>query len=54
MSEYNLTNGSHWSTRIELNYIDNLISGKWMAPSVQLTDRDKLLTNHRRSGLLMG
>ena len=46
MSEYQLTNGSHWSTAMELDHIDNLVSGRWMAPSVQLADRDKLLTNH--------
>ena len=46
MSEYNLTNGSHWSTAMELNYLDNLVSGKWMSPATQLADKRELLKNY--------
>lgn len=46
MSGYQLTNGSHWSTAMELDYIDNLMSGRWMSPSVQVADKEKLLKNH--------
>ena len=49
MSAYNLTNGSHWSTAMELDYIDNLISGRWMSPGVQMAEKDRLLKNYIKS-----
>ena len=49
MSAYNLTNGSHWSTAMELDYVDNLVSGRWMAPDVQMAEKDRLLRNYIKS-----